>query len=382
MDFQLPKPKNWEDFESICHELWRSIWGDINAQKNGRQGQSQHGVDIYGHPSYSKGIHAVQCKGKDDNYDTEVTIEEINAECDKAKDFIPPISDYVLATTKKKDVKLQTHCLKLTSDHKYSFPVSIWSWDDIEPEIQARPEILKHHYDSIMEITPPSNDYVIDINSTQDKLAAFLTRPNIQKIMSHDLLQLIYPLLYELSDNAFKHGKAGYCKVSFTKNTIELRDNGHGFDTKKLYDVDGRGGSSTLRFVIRELNIKIVHEYRYDEEKSENVTTFTLSDDILFAPLSETYELTLEYGMPMGREAGQRLAEGHYISIPRYKKHIVVNIVSRLNFTLSFGSAYLEELCKKLKPGQDVVAYVPPSMIDVDQLRKDLSNYPIEIKVR
>lgn len=382
MDFQLPKPKNWQDFESICHELWRSIWGDINAQKNGRQGQPQHGVDIYGYPSYSKGLHAVQCKGKNDNYDTKVTIDEINEECEKAKEFEPHISNYILATTKKKEITLQEHCLKLTSDHKYDFPVSIWSWDDIEPEIQARPEILKKHYESLMTFSQPSNEYVIEINSNQDKLAAFLTRPNIQEFMSHDLLQLIYPLLYELADNAFKHSKAGYCKVAFSKNSIELRDNGYCFDTNKLYDLEGRGGAATLRFVIRELSQKIGHKYKYDEEKSENVTTFIFSEDILFAPLSDTYELTLEYGMPMGREAGRRLAEGHYISIPAYKKHIVVNIVAKLNFTLSFGSSYLSELCKKLRPEQDVIAYVPSSMIDVDRLRNDLSDYKIEIRVR
>ncbi len=42
MDYRLPIPRNWQDFESICHQLWKEIWNDPNAQKNGRQGQADN----------------------------------------------------------------------------------------------------------------------------------------------------------------------------------------------------------------------------------------------------------------------------------------------------------------------------------------------------
>lgn len=382
MEFQLPKPKNWQDFESICHELWRSIWGDVYAQKNGRQGQPQHGVDIYGHPTYACGIHAVQCKGKNDNYDTEVTIKEIDDECKKAEKFTPKISNYILATTKKKEVSLQKHCLEITKANTYQFPVNIWSWDDIEPEIQARPDLLKLHYQSFLDFAEPSNEYVIDLNTTQDKIAAFLTRPNIQQFMSHDLLQLVYPLIYELADNAFKYGKAGNFKIVFADRTIELHDNGAPFDTRQLNDIEGRGGVHTLRFVKRELNNKILHSYHFEKDKQENITIFEFSDDILFAPLSDKFEITLEPGQSMGRTAGARAAEGQFVSIPAYKKHIIINVIVKLNLTISFGEAYFLEVCKKLKHGQDVKAYLPANMIDVESLKESLKDYPIEIIVR
>lgn len=50
-NFQHPPPKNWQDFESLCHDLWKEIWKDPNAQKNGRSGQEQHGVDVFGQPN-------------------------------------------------------------------------------------------------------------------------------------------------------------------------------------------------------------------------------------------------------------------------------------------------------------------------------------------
>lgn len=41
---QLPPPRHWQDFESLCRDLWAEIWEDPNAQLNGRSGQQQNGV--------------------------------------------------------------------------------------------------------------------------------------------------------------------------------------------------------------------------------------------------------------------------------------------------------------------------------------------------
>ena len=43
----LPIPKDWDEFENLCADLFSKEWGDRNATRNGRQGQRQHGVDIY-----------------------------------------------------------------------------------------------------------------------------------------------------------------------------------------------------------------------------------------------------------------------------------------------------------------------------------------------
>ena len=47
----IQKPVNWQDFESLCKKLWGEIWGCSDTiKKNGRSGQAQHGVDVYGIP--------------------------------------------------------------------------------------------------------------------------------------------------------------------------------------------------------------------------------------------------------------------------------------------------------------------------------------------
>jgi hypothetical protein len=61
----LPKPKNWEDFERSVRVLFECFLNDPNTQLHGRQGQSQHGVDVYGQRENNQWV-GIQCKKKYD----------------------------------------------------------------------------------------------------------------------------------------------------------------------------------------------------------------------------------------------------------------------------------------------------------------------------
>ena len=82
-NIQIPPPANWQDFERFCHSVWMDILDDPNIQMNGRLGQEQSGVDIYG---YSKNdlFYCIQCKGKNTNYGGKVTEKELTEEIKKA----------------------------------------------------------------------------------------------------------------------------------------------------------------------------------------------------------------------------------------------------------------------------------------------------------
>lgn len=380
MEYQLPKPKNWQDFESICHELWRSIWGDRNAQKNGRQGQAQGGVDIYGYPTYALGLHAVQCKGKNDNYDSQLTQDEIDAECIKAKTFSPDVKNYIIATTGPRDTKLQKHCIELNANQTFPFPVSVWSWDDIEPEIAARENLLKSHYSNLKNVIEPSNEFIVDINSTQDKIAAFLTRPSIQNSLSQDLLNLIYPLLYEMIDNAFLHGHAGYCKIVINDNVISLIDNGSEYDTSLLHTQNGRQGVSAMKFVMSELGENFHVSYKRDADN--NVTSLIFCKDILKKPLYEILEVTFPDSLSFGREVAKRQAEYDFKGIPAYKKRIVINVVDKMTFGASFVAEYFAGICRLLNSDQSVVVYLPANTPYIDNVKEELKDFPIEFVLR
>src|SRR5665213_735794 len=81
----LPQPKDWDEFEEMCADVFGAEWSDRNATRYGRQGQRQHGVDIYGKPS--GGYAGVQCKGRRRWPPPSLTTREIDEEVAKALKF-------------------------------------------------------------------------------------------------------------------------------------------------------------------------------------------------------------------------------------------------------------------------------------------------------
>ncbi|MBW4091960.1 MAG: tetratricopeptide repeat protein [Proteobacteria bacterium] len=143
---QIAAPKYWEQFEDICLDLFRQVWGDPMTQKNGRQGQAQAGTDVYGQPAYADGKwYGIQCKGKDAYDGSAVTETELRKEIEKAKMFKPALTDWTLATTAKKDAKIETLARTISEEHVASglFAVHLLGWEDLQS--------LIGNYDSVME---------------------------------------------------------------------------------------------------------------------------------------------------------------------------------------------------------------------------------------
>ena len=139
---RLEPPNDPVAFESLCLELCRDIWQG-NGQKNGRRGQPQAGVDIFGqHRGQWVGV---QCKQKDGLLRRMATVNELEDEVAAARQFRPPLSKFVLATTGPRDVRLQERARELTEQHNRLalFEVEVWSWDELWSEIYQRPQLLE-----------------------------------------------------------------------------------------------------------------------------------------------------------------------------------------------------------------------------------------------
>src|ERR1039457_5367904 len=118
-ELQIPPPKYWQQFEDLCLDIFRNIWSDPTAQKNGRQGQPQHGTDICGKAgSHGRALHGVQCKGKDAAYGGLVTEGELRDEIEKAKSFTPRLSHWILATTAPKNAAIEQLAREVTEEHR------------------------------------------------------------------------------------------------------------------------------------------------------------------------------------------------------------------------------------------------------------------------
>lgn len=140
--------KDEDGFENLCLSLWKRILGDPNAQLNGRRGQRQHGVDLFGRRAETLDWIGVQCKVRSDGI---VTESEIISDVAKAKHFNPRLSELIFATTAPRDEKLQIFARMLTEQNSKtgSFAVYIFAWDDIQLELseESNLDICRRFYD-------------------------------------------------------------------------------------------------------------------------------------------------------------------------------------------------------------------------------------------
>ena len=137
---QLRKPENWQDFERLCKVLWGEIWECPDTIKhNGRQGQAQKGVDVYGIKKGECVYRGIQCKGKDDYTNSQLTESEIDSEIAKALLFTPKLKSFYFATTANKDARIEEYIRKknLESISKGGFEIDIFAWEDIVDLIEA-----------------------------------------------------------------------------------------------------------------------------------------------------------------------------------------------------------------------------------------------------
>lgn len=131
---QIRKPENWQDFEKLCKKLWGEIWNCSNSiKRNGRSGQSQCGVDVYGLPINETGYYGIQCKGKDDYSKSRLSEKEIDIEIRKAQHFSPPLKTLIFATTADKDVAIEQYIREKNIEHisREQFSIDVFSWSDI-----------------------------------------------------------------------------------------------------------------------------------------------------------------------------------------------------------------------------------------------------------
>ncbi len=137
---QLRKPENWQDFERLCKVLWGEIWECPDTiKRNGRQGQAQKGVDVYGIKKGECVYRGIQCKGKDDYTNSQLTESEIDNEIAKALLFTPKLNSFYFATTANKDAHIEEYIRNknLESISNGGFEIDIFAWDDIVDLIEA-----------------------------------------------------------------------------------------------------------------------------------------------------------------------------------------------------------------------------------------------------
>jgi hypothetical protein len=143
----LQQPKDWQDFEEMCADVFAAEWGDPNTTRYGRQGQRQNGVDIYGRPS-GIGYAGVQCKGRSSWPPRPLTTEEMDKEVAEALKFDPPLTSFTFATTAPDDTHVLDHARLITERHAALglFSVQVVGWDEFSRRLTRHSDLVEKHY--------------------------------------------------------------------------------------------------------------------------------------------------------------------------------------------------------------------------------------------
>lgn len=146
--YHLPAPADWQAFERFTRDLFSAYWDDPRAQANGRSGQVQAGVDVFGTNAKTKQLEGVQCKGKDARYGHSVSVDELQNEVKKAMTFTPSLSHYHLVTSGVADVKVQEEARRINDAHIKvgKFGVDVYSWEQLLAILQDYPTVARKHF--------------------------------------------------------------------------------------------------------------------------------------------------------------------------------------------------------------------------------------------
>jgi hypothetical protein len=139
----LPLPQHWQEFEGIVRDAQANRWRSPSLQKNGRSGQSQNGVDIYGPDDLGRLV-GIQCK----RYAGPLKLSDVLDEIDNANSFKGQLSTLYIATTAGHDSKLQeqVRILSETRAQQGKFVAGVLFWDEIVAGLVINPTVLRAHY--------------------------------------------------------------------------------------------------------------------------------------------------------------------------------------------------------------------------------------------
>ncbi|WP_440876154.1 hypothetical protein [Thalassotalea sp. PLHSN55] len=324
MLLRLQHPASWNDFESLCHMLWKEIWQDPNAQKNGRNGQAQNGVDIFGTPLYQEEYEGVQCKDKNAQLGSILTKKELLKECNNATNFLPKISRFTLAASCPNDAILQQEARLMNDEEEFPFKVNIWFWDEIEAEVRTRANLMDVFYKGF----PIETDTSVKISATtsKDQFSAFFTRPNLWDNINSKIHISLKMLSYELCDNAYKYGKAKQVKMSFDGKRFQIKDDGIPFNpiaelpNYTVVTLDKYMGSLEFQQFL-EMFDAVIEVSHNSTNEFNNVFSIEIKNE--FIKPTTTQEFTVNLQNIWGRGAGKKYAQN--LKIAEGTEEVILN---------------------------------------------------------
>lgn len=164
--FVLPKTKSAEEFESMVLDCAEIIWKQ-KFNKFGRNGQAQHGIDLY---SQDWSI-LIQCKNYTNENKANDLIKSIESDYNRAVNEFQDMKCYIVATSHSKDAVIQKRIRGIKS-HSDSIEVGTLFWDDIEEILCCHEQLLSKYYPQMSYMPSPQifKDNALYAKSFQETL--------------------------------------------------------------------------------------------------------------------------------------------------------------------------------------------------------------------
>jgi Flp pilus assembly protein TadD len=150
---EIPKPKDWQDFQRGCVVLFQAELRDPHAQEFGRHGQKQRGIDILGRRN---GVHdhfvGIQCR----RYVEPLKKAAILKDCRDALVIKAGLKEIIFATTCPSDTKATDATLEVESELRaegFDLKLILYSWSDLELKICQHPTALAFFFPAAVAST-------------------------------------------------------------------------------------------------------------------------------------------------------------------------------------------------------------------------------------
>ncbi len=141
-----PQPNSEDEWENMVLDAMRVRWDDPNADRYGRRGQKQDGVDVLG----KRGTLNVAAQAKNSN-----TISEdlIKSEIQKAEKFFLPLDEYYFVISGHRDTNLQRLIQQTSIEQKAknSFKVFIIFFEDVCQHLAIDPLLIEKYWSSFFD---------------------------------------------------------------------------------------------------------------------------------------------------------------------------------------------------------------------------------------
>ncbi len=183
---QICKPRNWQDFETLCMKLWGAIWNcEDSIKKNGRNGQKQQGIDIWGQKPNESLYSGIQCKLKSNNKN--LSIQELDKEIGYAQYYKDSLQRLIIATTADKDTKIEEYVRTINRKHKECglFEVYLFCWDDIVDKMIDYPSV----YDWYLGKINGYQEYNLTVMFESEDKTKLIIKPEYEKVITRYVLR-------------------------------------------------------------------------------------------------------------------------------------------------------------------------------------------------